>query len=52
VNMSRGAGTALGVAVAGALYTASAGGGLSLAMGVLGGAGLLTAAWLRVHTAP
>ncbi len=46
LNMTRGAGTALGVAVAGALFTAAvagstgAGGGLTLAMLVLGALGL------------
>jgi EmrB/QacA subfamily drug resistance transporter len=43
LNMTRGTGTALGVAVAGALYTA---GGFSLAIAVLGVAGLAAAACL------
>jgi len=47
VNMSRGSGTALGVAVAGALYLA---GGLTLAVAVLGGAGLAAAASLKLCT--
>jgi MFS family permease len=52
VNMTRGFGTALGVALAGALYTATASEGLTpvfAALGVLAGivaAGLLAGRWL------
>ena len=55
LNMTRGLGTALGVALAGALFTAgahggradavSAGHGLTTALGVLGLATLATACW-------
>jgi EmrB/QacA subfamily drug resistance transporter len=48
VNMARGSGTAVGVAAAGALYVA---GGLSLAMAVLGLAGLVAAACLKLGDA-
>ncbi len=53
LNMTRGAGTALGVAVAGALYTAavastdSASDGLTLAMAVLGSLGVAVGVGLR-----
>lgn len=51
LNMTRGAGTALGVAVAGALYGAGTGHQFTLAMAVLGAAGLLAGAWLKLDDA-
>jgi hypothetical protein len=46
LNMTRGVGTALGVASAGALYQA---GGLTLAMAALGGVGLGAGVWLHLN---
>jgi MFS family permease len=51
LNMTRGAGTALGIAVAGALYTTGGGHQFTLAMAVLGAAGLLAGACLKLDDA-
>ncbi len=56
LNMTRGTGTALGVAVAGAVYTAAAdtggaGHGLTLAMAMMSGLALAVAVWLAVKRA-
>jgi MFS family permease len=48
LSMTRGAGTALGVAVAGALYTAGSGRHFTLAMAALGAAGMLVGAALKL----
>jgi MFS family permease len=48
LNMTRGAGTALGVAVAGALYTAGAGHQFTLTMGALAAVALLVGAALQL----
>jgi MFS family permease len=48
LNMTRGAGTALGVAAAGALYGAGDGHQFTLAMAALGAAGLLAGVWLKL----
>jgi MFS family permease len=49
LNMTRGAGTALGVAVAGALYTSGGGHRFALAMAALGAAGVVAGAGLKLH---
>ena len=49
LNMTRGTGTALGVAVAAALYAAGGRNGLTVAMAALGGASLIAAAALKLH---